>query len=108
MRHHHHSTAPTVAAALVGGAAALAAYVVSHRESTEGLHALHEELHAASARSDAQTQETRAVMGHNFAAAMGNFQQLAEGLTNAIQELRDLKVDLFRPRAAPGGEEPPA
>lgn len=107
-RHHHHGNGPAVAAATVGAVAAGITYLVGRNETTRALRALHDEVHATSERSEAQTQETRQVMGHNFMAAMSNFQNLADGLNNAITELRELKQDLFRPRAAPGGEEPPA
>lgn len=93
-----------MAAAVAGGAAALAAYLVGRQQSTDLAHKLHEELHQVAERQGLFEQVT----GRNFTGAATSFQNLAEALNNAITELREMKMDLFRPRAQPGGEEPPA
>lgn len=108
MRHHHHSAAPAVAAALVGAAAAaLAAYLV-HRENTDSVHSLHDELHAVTERGDARFNALTEGVGRNFMGAATGQQHLADAINAIGESLQELKADLFRPRAQPGGEEPPA
>lgn len=108
MRHHHHSSAPAVAAALVGaGAAALVGYLV-HKENTEGVYALHEELHAVVQRDDARFSALNEGVARNFMGAAAGQQHLAEAFNTFVDEFREFKTYLLPPRAQPGGEEPPA